>query len=82
MNRPEDPCRDPASEDRDDWEDHEPNDWRRRDRDWNDYVAHKSWLESQGYHRPNRPDQVQIILGSAIEEPKSDGHFQNSEESA
>lgn len=44
-------------------EDREPNDWRRRDRDWNDYVAHESWLESQGYHRPNRPDQVQIMLG-------------------
>jgi hypothetical protein len=47
MRTPEDPCRDPASEARDDWEDREPNDWRRRDRDLADTEEHERWAQEQ-----------------------------------
>jgi hypothetical protein len=47
MRTPEDPCRDPASEARDDWEDREPNDWRRRDRDLADTEEHERWVQEQ-----------------------------------
>lgn len=41
MTPPEDPTRCYASEARDDWEDREPNDWRRRDRDLADTEDHE-----------------------------------------
>jgi hypothetical protein len=44
MKTPEDPCRDPASEARDDWEDREPNDGRRRDRDLADAEDHERFM--------------------------------------
>lgn len=44
MKRREDPTRDPASEARDDWADHELNDWRRRDRDPWDTEDHERFL--------------------------------------
>jgi hypothetical protein len=43
----EDPTRDPASEARDDWEDREPNDWRRRDLDLRDSDEHERWMHEQ-----------------------------------
>jgi hypothetical protein len=44
MRLPEDPTRDPASEARDDWEDREPNDWRRRDRDLAETEDHERFM--------------------------------------
>ena len=44
MRLPEDPCRCYASEDRDDWEDREPNDWRRRDRDLAETEDHERFM--------------------------------------